>query len=341
MKFGVGLFSMQTHKDLHYRHVDLYRNSLEHVKLAEAVNFDSVWLSEHHFLEDGYCSSPLGMAAAMAAVTERVRIGTGAFILTLHNPVRVAEDAATVDLISGGRFDLGVAIGYRKEEFEGFGVPVAQRPSRIEEGIEIIEKCWEDGPFSYEGKRFSFSNIDVTPKPVQRPIPIYIGAFEEPAVRRAGRLGYPLLVGPGRTVPMIIDTLGWYNDEAEKAGHNPSEVQHILLRETYVRESMEEAIAGGTEYVINMYRFYLSLGVRIVIRGKTITDPDDPFFEYMAEDRFMIGTPEHCAQEVKKYAEKTGIRNIMCRMVFPQAPAGVIAHSIELFGKEVIPEFKP
>ncbi|MXW22561.1 MAG: LLM class flavin-dependent oxidoreductase [Candidatus Dadabacteria bacterium] len=340
MKFGVGLFSMQTHKDLDYDHVDLYGNSLEHVKLAEAVNFDSVWLSEHHFLEDGYCSSPLTMAAAIAAVTERVRIGTGALILTLHNPVRIAEDAATVDLISNGRFDLGVAIGYRKEEFEGFGLTIKQRPSRIEEAIEIIEKCWEDGPFSYDGKRFSFSNIDVTPKPVQRPIPIYIGAFEEPAVRRAGRLGYPLLIGPGRTVPMIMDTLGWYDDEAKKAGRDPSEVEHVLLRETYVGESTEQALAGGTEYIINMYRFYLSLGVKIVIRGKSITDPDDPFFEYMAEDRFMIGTPEHCAREVKKYEEKTGIRNIMCRMVFPQAPAEVITRSIELFGKEVIPEFK-
>ena len=340
MKFGVGLFSMQTHKDIDCSHVDLYRNSLDHVRLAESVNFDSVWLSEHHFLEDGYCSSPLGMAAAMAAVTQRVRIGTGALILTLHNPVRVAEDAATVDLISGGRFDLGVAIGYRKEEFEGFGVPMKQRPSRIEEAIEIIEKCWDDGPFSYEGKRFSFRDIDVTPKPVQRPVPIYIGAFEEPAVRRAGRLGYPLLVGPGRTVPMIMDTLGWYNDEAEKAGRDPSSAEHILLRETYVGESEEEAITGGTEYIINMYRFYLSLGVKIVIRGKKITSPDDPFFEYMAEDRFMIGTPGHCAEEVRKYAEKTGIRNIMCRMVFPQAPTEVIARSIELFGNQVIPEFR-
>lgn len=340
MKFGVGLFSMQTHKYLDYGHVDLYRNSLEQVRLAEAVNFDSVWLSEHHFLEDGYCSSPLAMAAAMAAVTERVRIGTGALILTLHNPVRIAEDAATVDLISNGRFDLGVAIGYRKEEFEGFGIAMKQRPSRIEEGIEIIEKCWEDGAFSYDGKRFSFSSIDVTPKPVQRPIPIYIGAFEEPAVRRAGRLGYPLLIGPGRTIPMIMDTLGWYNDEAENAGRDPSGVEHVLLRETYVDENTEQALAGGTEYIINMYRFYLSLGVKIVIRGKTITDPKDPFFEYMAENRFMIGTPEHCAQEVKKYKEKTGIRNIMCRMVFPQAPAEVTVRSIELFGKEVIPEFK-
>ena len=339
MKFGVGLFSMQTHKNLGYDHADLYRNSLDHVKLAEEVNFNSVWLSEHHFLEDGYCSSPLTMAAAMAAVTERVRIGTGALILTLHNPVRIAEDAATVDLISNGRFDLGVAIGYRKEEFEGFDIPMKQRPSRIEEGIEIIEKCWENGPFSYEGRRFSFSNIDVTPKPVQKPIPIYVGAFEEPAVRRAGRLGYPLLIGPGRTVPMIMDTLGWYNDEAERAGRAPNSAEHVLLRETYLGETAEEALSGGTEYIINMYKFYLSLGVKIVIRGKSITDPDDPYFEYMAEDRFMIGTPEHCAGEVRKYADKTGIRNIMCRMVFPQAPREATSHSIELFGKEVIPEF--
>ncbi len=340
MKFGVGLFSMQTHKDLDYEHVDLYRNSLEQVKLAEAVGFDSVWLSEHHFLEDGYCSSPLVMAAAMAAVTERVRIGTGAFILPLHNPVRIAEDAATVDLISNGRFDLGVAIGYRKEEFEGFGLDIGQRPSRIEEGLEIIQKCWSEGPFVYEGKRFSFSEINVTPKPVQRPIPIYVGAFEEPAIRRAARLGYPLLVGPGRTVPMIIDTLKWYDDEAQKFGHDPSSVQHILLRETYVGENSKEAAAGGTEYIINMYRFYLSLGVKIVIRGKKISSPDDPLFDHMAEDRFIIGTPERCVEEVGKYARETGIRNIMCRMVFPQAPSEVISRSIELFGKKVIPEFK-
>lgn len=133
MKFGVGLFSMQTHKDLPgVTHRDLYRNTIENVKLAEESGFYSAWISEHHFLEDGYCSSPLTMAAAMATATEKIRIGTSALILTLHNPVRVAEDSATVDIISDGRFDLGVAIGYRKEEFEGFNIPITERPSRIE-----------------------------------------------------------------------------------------------------------------------------------------------------------------------------------------------------------------
>ena len=340
MKFGVGLFSMQTHKDLPgVTHRDLYKNTLDNVKLAEDSGFYSAWLSEHHFLEDGYCSSPLTMAAAMASATDSIRIGTGALILTLHNPVRVAEDAATVDLISGGRFDLGVAIGYRKEEFDGFNIPINQRPSRIEEGIEIIRKSWSNEPFTFSGKRYNFENIEVTPKPLQQPIPIYIGAFEEPAIRRAGRLGCPLLIGPGRTTEMIKDTLNWFNDSATEAGHNPEEIEHILLRETFVADTRDKAVEGGTEYIINMYKFYFTLGVKIFIRGQQVKSIDDPLFEHLAEDRFMIGTPEYCIDEINKYKEETGINYIACRMVFPQAPNDSISGCIKLFGDKVINQF--
>lgn len=337
MKFGVGLFSMQTHKDLPgVTHQDLYSNTLENVQLSEKVGFHSAWLSEHHFLEDGYCSSPLTMAAAMAAKTEKIRIGTGALILPLHNPVRIAEDAATVDLISNGRFDLGVAIGYRKEEFEGFNLDIKKRPSRIEEAIEIIQKSWSVGTFSYKGKRFNFEDINVTPKPVQKPIPMYIGAFEEPAIRRAGKLGLPLLIGPGRTTQMIKDTLEWFNDEAKKAGHNTDSIEHILLRETYIDTDQNRAVEGGTEYIINMYKFYFTLGVKIVIRGQQVKSIDDPLFDHLAEDRFMIGTPDYCIDEINKYKEETGINYIACRMVFPQAQNEAIANCIKLFGEKVI-----
>lgn len=340
MKFGVGLFSMQTHKELNYTHKDLYKNTLDQVQLAEEVGFDSAWLSEHHFLEDGYCSSPLTMAAAMAAVTNRIRIGTGIIILPLHNPVRIAEDAAVVDNISSGRFDLGLAIGYRKEEFDGFNIPIKQRPSRIEEGIEIINKSWSDETFSFQGKRYQFENINVTPKPFQNPIPIYIGAFEEPAIRRAGRLGYPLMIGPGRTTEMIKDTLNWYNDSATQAGYKTDDIEHILLRETYLAEDQNEATRGGTEYIINMYKFYLTLGVKIIIRDQQVQSIDDPLFDHLAEDRFMIGTPQHCVDEIQKYRDETGIKYISCRMVFPQAPHEAISNCIELFGTEVLPHFK-
>ena len=341
MKFGVGLFSMQTHPETTSSHAELYKHALEQVKLAEKVNFDSAWISEHHFLEDGYCPSPCIMAAAMAAVTERIRIGSAGIILPLHNPVRVAEDAAVVDNISNGRFDLGVVLGYRKDEFDGFGIPMKQRPSRMEEGIDVIIKSWTQDKFSYEGKRYKFENLNVTPKPVQKPhIPVYIGAFEEPAIRRAGRLGYPLLIGPGRTMQMVRDTIGFYKDAAQKAGKSPDKIEHILLRETYVGENKKKSKEEADKYIISMYKYYFTLGVKMFVRGKQLTGLDDPLFEHLPEERFMVGDPEDCIKEVKRYRDELGINYIACRMIFPQTTNKTVSKCLELFGKEVIPNVR-
>ena len=338
MKFGIGLFGMQTHPETTNSHVEICKQALEQVKLAEDVNFDSAWISEHHFLEDGYCPSTLATASAMAAVTGRIRIGTAALILPLHNPIRVAEDAAVVDNISNGRFTLGVALGYRKEEFDGFGIPMKQRPSRMEEGIDVIVKSWTENNFSYNGKRYKFENLNATPKPVQKPhIPIYIGAFEAPAIKRAGRLGYPLLIGPGRTMQMVRDTINIYNDAAKEAGKNPDGVEHILLREAYVGENKEKTKEEADKYIINMYKFYFKLGVKMFVRGKQVTSLEDPLFEHLPEDRFVIGDPEDCKREVERYRDELGINYICCRMVFPAANHQTISRCIELFGSEVIP----
>lgn len=340
MKFGIGLFGMQTHPELPYSHPELYKNALDQVKLAEEANFDSAWISEHHFLEDGYCPSPAVIAGAMAAVTSKIRIGSSGIILPLHNPLKVAEDAAVVDNISNGRFDLGVVLGYRKEEFEGMGVPMSQRPSRMDEGIEVLEKALSGKAFTYEGKRHKFENATLTPKPVQNPIPLYIGAFEEPAIRRAGRYGYPLLIGPGRTVGMVRDTLAYYNDEAKKVGWSTDDIEHILLRETFVSPDRDKAIEGGNNFIISMYKFYFTLGVKMFVRGQQLKDIDDPLFEHLAEERFIIGTPEDCIKEIEMYRDELGINYISCRMVFPQASHEIISNCIETFGKEVIPNIK-
>jgi alkanesulfonate monooxygenase SsuD/methylene tetrahydromethanopterin reductase-like flavin-dependent oxidoreductase (luciferase family) len=338
MKFGIGLFSMQAHIENPASHAEIYRQTLEQVKLAEEVNFHSAWISEHHFLADGYCPSSVVVASAMAAVTKRIKIGTGALILPLHNPIRVAEDAAVVDNISGGRLILGVALGYRKEEFDGFRIPMNQRPSRMEEGLDVIVGSWTQDNFSYEGKRYRFSNLNVTPKPVQKPhIPLYIGAFEEPAIKRAGRLGYPLLIGPGRTMQMIRDTISIYNKAAKEVGKDPSGAEHILLRETYISEDRGRAKEEADKYIISMYKFYFSLGVKMFVRGKQLTGLDDPLFDLLPEDRFVIGTPEDCMKEVQRYRDELGIKYIVCRMVFPSATHETISRCIELFGKEVIP----
>lgn len=338
MKFGIGLFTLQSHKDNPVSLPDLYKNTIEQVRLAEKVNFDSVWISEHHFLPDGYCPYPPIMAAAMATATSSIKIGSAGVILPLHNPIRVAEDAAMVDNISNGRFNLGVVLGYRKEEFDGLGVPMKQRPSRMEEAIEVIVKAWTEENFSFKGKRYQYSKLNVTPKPVQKPhMPIYIGAFEEPGIKRAGKMGYPLLIGPGRTMQMIRDTLDFYNEGAREAGKNPEGIEHILIRETYPNTDSEKAKKGGNKYIIDMYKYYFTLGVKMFVRGKQLKDLNDPLFEHLAEDRFIIGNPEQCIDEINRYKDELGINYIACRMVFPQADHETISKSIELFGEEVIP----
>ncbi|MGD9653531.1 MAG: LLM class flavin-dependent oxidoreductase, partial [Candidatus Dadabacteria bacterium] len=142
MKFGVGYYSLQSPSHNPRLHRDLYPEMLEEISLADQMGFDSAWLTEHHFLEDGYCPSSLVAAAAIAARTKNIRIGTGVLLMPLHDPVRVAEDAAVVDLISGGRLILGIGLGYRQEEFSAFGRTLKQRRGRMEESIEILQKGW-------------------------------------------------------------------------------------------------------------------------------------------------------------------------------------------------------
>lgn len=337
MKFGIGPFSLQSHPENPNSHPEVYRETLEQVQLAERPNFDSAWLSEHHFLPDGYCPSVLATASATAAVTKKIKIGTATLILPLHNPVRIAEDAAVVDNISNGKLLLGVALGYRNEEFDGFGIPIKQRTSRLEEGIDVIVKSWTQDNFSYEGKRYKFSKLNVTPKLVQKShIPIYIGAIEEPAVRRAGRLGFTLLIGPLRTTQMIKDTMDTHNDAARQAGKNPDGTEHVLMRRVHIAGDKRTAKEEADEYIISMYRFFLGLGVKMSVRGKQLTSPDDLLFDYLAEDRFIIGDPEDCIREVRRYRDELGINYILCTMEFPKGTHKIVARCIELFGREVI-----
>ena len=162
---------------------EFYDELLDEVQLAEALGYDHVWVTEHHFIDDGYTPSVLPIAAAIARLTSRVRIGTWVLLLPLHNAIRVAEDAATVDLLSNGRFDLGVGLGYRIEEFEGFGVDRRHRASLMEESLEIITRTLNGETVSLDGRHYQVKNVTVTPQPIQKPFPLWVGARSIPAAR--------------------------------------------------------------------------------------------------------------------------------------------------------------
>ncbi len=165
----------------------LYAQVLEQIVEAERLGFNSVWLTEHHFCDDGYTPSPLVIAGSIGARTKSMRIGTNLIVLPLHNPVRVAEDAATLSLLTGGRFDLGVGIGYKEREFVAFGRELKQRPSLVEEAFTIIRRAWAGEPLSFNGKRFQYGDVRVLPKPEHTPR-LLLGGMAPPAIERAARI---------------------------------------------------------------------------------------------------------------------------------------------------------
>src|ERR1700739_1000783 len=146
----------------------LYDEILDQIAWGENNGFDDVWLSEHHFIEDGYLPSILPTAAAIAARTNRIRIRAGVLLVHFHNPVRLAEDIATVDVISEGRFELGAGAGFKREEFEGFGVPFKERGGRPNQSLDIIRRALAGETVTFKSEFFDFENIKVTPEPIQK-----------------------------------------------------------------------------------------------------------------------------------------------------------------------------
>src|SRR5581483_883850 len=193
---------------------EIYDAIIDQIAWAETIGYDDVWLTEHHFVDDGHAPSPLIQAAAIAVRTKKIRIGTSVLLLPLYDPVRVAEDGATIDLMSGGRFELGIGVGYRAEEFAGLGIPMGERGGRANEGLEIIRRLWEGETVTFHGRHFQITNARRSPLPLQKPRPpLWVGGFAKAAARRAARLadGY---IGTGD----LSSVYRMYCDELRAAG---------------------------------------------------------------------------------------------------------------------------
>ena len=188
ISLGFGLITCQRYPGDERTDREIYAQALDLAELAEREGFDSVWVSEHHFVDDGYLPSLLPLCAAIAARTRKVLIGTGVVLAPLHDPLRLAEDAAVTDLISGGRLILGIGLGWRAEEFDGLGVRLAERVPRMVAGMDTMRRAWR-GDLAPGGARQDLPAVPVRPLPAQPGgPPLWIGASSVPAIRRAGRL---------------------------------------------------------------------------------------------------------------------------------------------------------
>lgn len=188
MKVGLGQFTLQIPPWDERDHAALYADTLELAALADRAGFDSFWLAEHHGASDGYVSGLLPFLAAVAARTQRIEMGTAVMLAPFHHPLRLAEDAATVDAVSGGRLNVGLGLGWAPEEYRMFAVDPKGRGRRLAEFAQVLRAAWTQERFSFSGEFYSYEDVSVTPKPA-RPIPIWLGGSAEGALRRAARWG--------------------------------------------------------------------------------------------------------------------------------------------------------
>lgn len=198
MKMGIGVFSGECLPSEGKSHTQILADSISQIVYAESLGLDSCWITEHHFLSNGYIGSVLPYAAAVAQATSTMRVGVGVALAPLYDPVRMAEDAAFVDVLSGGRHDLGIAIGYRDTEYQGFGTRRTDRVGRMEEFCTILRQAWSNNPVNAIGHHFQRSGFEVYPKPVQPGgVPILMGGHAPKALDRAARLADSFIMDAG------------------------------------------------------------------------------------------------------------------------------------------------
>jgi alkanesulfonate monooxygenase SsuD/methylene tetrahydromethanopterin reductase-like flavin-dependent oxidoreductase (luciferase family) len=344
MKFGL-MYTLQTIAGSGRTSRQAYAEMFDQAALADRLGFDLVCFSEHHFRPDDYCPSVLAVAAAVAGRTSRIRIGTAVLLLPLHHPLRVAEDAAVIDVLSGGRLVLGVGLGYHTAEFLTFGVPLTERASRADEAIDILQKSWAGRPFAHEGRHYRFPEISVTPKPVQQPHPpLWVAATTPAGARRAARVGSPLYANV--PLPLVKPVREAFAVEATRLGHDLSAVDQAIVRLVYCAPDVDQAWAECEAAVLQVYRDdYRRWGFMSEVMPdgsvRTVTAPDDPAFERarLTRDRLIVGDPERCRSEIDRCRKELGINHVLlfCPPLLSHERAMA---SLELFAREVVPHFQ-
>jgi alkanesulfonate monooxygenase SsuD/methylene tetrahydromethanopterin reductase-like flavin-dependent oxidoreductase (luciferase family) len=303
-----------------------YDAILEQIAWVDSdLNFDGVYFTEHHFYDDGYLPAAQLLCAATAMRTERVTIGTDVIQLPLHHPVRLAEEALVLDILSHGRLRLGLGMGYYHQELEGLGVPLKERVSRTEEGIDILRAAFAGAPFSYEGKRFQLPEIHVTPPPI-RPggPPIWMGAFADAAVERAARLADGFFA-------FDLATAGRYIAACERIGR-PREDQ--MLNCTYwciIGEDPERAFAQAAEQWMHFLNEY-------IVREASLpaTKPYDDPKKALSDGLVLLADASEAIKEFNRVISEDAI-DITLVTVMPGEKVDVVSERLQYISDEVIP----
>jgi alkanesulfonate monooxygenase SsuD/methylene tetrahydromethanopterin reductase-like flavin-dependent oxidoreductase (luciferase family) len=345
VKFGVqNLFPAEGTDDHH-----VLREALEDITIADELGFDSVWLTEHHFSRYGLLGNPMVFGAAVAQATKQIQIGTAVVVLPFHNPLRLAEDAATLDIISGGRLELGVGRGYQPKEFKGFGIDPASSKQRYAEVVDILKLAWSGEAFSYSGEYYTVDDVAVSPKPVRPGGPPIRHAVVSPAsFPERGLLGDHIITSPTfAPLARMKKNFGAYRDGLVQGGYDPADYDIPFMQQVWVGDSQAE-LQAVAEAALSYYRMV----------GKVVPGSDEAIAseaEYYKKVRENIelltleqtlthggnfGSVDYIVDTLGRLATELGVNHYVCWFRIPSLERGIALKAMETFASEVIPQLR-
>ena len=320
MKFGIGMYSTQRPPDSTRTHRELYEDMLRHARLAEKLGLDSFWIAEHHFAEDGYAAAVIPVCAAVLGATNRLIAGTSVAIASFYNPIRLAEDAIAADLLSGGRFVLGLGTGYRPEEFAGMAIAPETDEARLDEIVEILEKAFTGGSFTHHGRFYNIPSVAITPAPFTPGGPPIMlagdGVIDRDAARAAER-GKRYMIDPSLPLDEISRLVALY-DTAYKG--TPG-MELPFFNYGFVSDDTDpwEEMREGFTYLRQTYDRWAGRAVREVHREN---------------HRLILGDTKQVAAQVLDYHRMFGDRlHFVLRLDYPGQDPARSERSIHLWGQ--------
>jgi probable F420-dependent oxidoreductase len=318
-----------------------YAEFLEEVLLGEELGFDSAWLEEHHGVQDHYWPSPLIGLAGVATRTERILFGTDVIVLPFYHPVRVAEDAAMLDIMSQGRFILGAAIGYKPDEFALYQVALEKRGARFDEAIRLIKQLWTQDEVTFAGDYYQVERLKIEPRPRSRPHPpLWLGGWGDLSLSRAARLGDAWLPGPTASLDKLLQAQATYRQHLRALGSDPATRPTPLTREVVIAATDEKAREMAERHLLINYRDEYGGGEwKHPLIGAEDTAPVDQF-DAISRDRFLIGSPDTVIRQLQQFRDAFGVDHLICRLYFPGIPHAFILNELKLLAQEVVPAFR-
>jgi alkanesulfonate monooxygenase SsuD/methylene tetrahydromethanopterin reductase-like flavin-dependent oxidoreductase (luciferase family) len=332
---------------------EAFREGFALVDAAEAWGLDGVWLAEFHFNPTrSVLSSPIVIAGAIASRTQRLRIGMAVYVLPLNSPLRIAEEVATVDHISQGRFDFGIGRSGFTRSYDTYGVPYGESQERFREALEIILEAWKGERFSYHGQHYHVDNAIVAPRPYQLPHPPLRMAATTPATfPRVGQLGYPIFVGlRGMDIPELRNHLQEYRKAWREAGH-PGD-GHVYLRiPVYAGTSQRAAIDEPCESITYYFARQSDLVAQDASRRRAPGDASEQYdtarrlasltYEEILATKVAFGSAEGLTERLKQIEAELGVEGIVAELnAGGLIPAARVTESLRILTQQVMPAFK-